>query len=85
MSLEDRSGRIRHESARPIWQQVSDDLAAEITSGALPADTRLPSEAELASQYGVARVSVRRAIADLRSRGLAVTIHGRGTFTAENP
>lgn len=85
MSLEDRSGRIRHESARPIWQQVSDDLAAEITSGALPADTRLPSEAELSAQYGVARVSVRRAIADLRARGLVVTIHGRGTYTAEQP
>ncbi|MGE5134359.1 MAG: GntR family transcriptional regulator [Gemmatimonadota bacterium] len=85
MSLEDRSGRIRHDSARPIWQQVSDDLAAEIASGALPPDTRLPSEAELSSQYGVARVSVRRAIADLRSKGLVVTVHGRGSYTAERP
>jgi DNA-binding GntR family transcriptional regulator len=85
VSLEDRSSRIRHESARPVWQQVSDDLAAEIASGTLPADTRLPSEAELSAQYGVARVSVRRAIADLRSKGLVVTVHGRGTYTAERP
>jgi DNA-binding GntR family transcriptional regulator len=41
-------------------------------------DTRLPSEAELAVQYGVARVTVRRAIALLRERGKVVTVHGRG-------
>ncbi len=83
MSLEDRSGRIRHESATPVWAQVAADLAADIASGALRPDTRLPSETELSAQYGVARVSVRRAVADLRSRGLVVTIHGRGTFVAE--
>jgi DNA-binding GntR family transcriptional regulator len=40
---------------------------------------------ELAEQYGVARVSVRRAIEQLRERGKVVTVHGRGTYVAPNP
>jgi len=34
------------------------------------------------AQYGVARVTVRRAIALLRDRGKVVTVHGRGSYVA---
>jgi DNA-binding GntR family transcriptional regulator len=40
---------------------------------------------ELAQQYGVSRVSVRRAIALLRDRGKVVTVHGRGSYVAMLP
>lgn len=79
--LDDRAGRIRHESSVPVATQVARDIEADIDAGRIPPDTRLPSEAELAQQYGVARMTVRRAIAQLRERGKVVTIHGRGTFT----
>ncbi|MFD7657024.1 GntR family transcriptional regulator [Actinosynnema sp. NPDC059797] len=69
-----------HQAARFIWQQVADDLAAEIDAGDLPSGSRLPSEAELAVIYGVARMTVRRAIADLAERDKVVRLHGRGTF-----
>jgi GntR family transcriptional regulator len=82
MSLEDRSGRINHGSATPVPSQVATDIEADIDAGTLEPDTRLPSEAELATQYGVARVSVRRAIERLRERGKVVTVHGRGTYVA---
>jgi GntR family transcriptional regulator len=82
MSLEDRSGRINHGSATPVPVQVAADIEADIDAGAVAPDTRLPSEAELAMQYGVARVSVRRAIEKLRERGKVVTVHGRGTYVA---
>jgi len=85
MSLDDRSGRIRHDSAKSVPVQVAADIEKDIDSGRLAPDTRLPSEAELAAQYGVARVSVRRAIEQLRERGKVVTVHGRGTFVAERP
>lgn len=80
MSLEDRSSRIRHDSATPVTVQVAVDIEADIDAGRLSPDTRLPSEAELATQYGVARVTVRRAIAQLRDQGKVVTVHGRGTY-----
>jgi GntR family transcriptional regulator len=85
MSLDDRSSRIKHDSAKSVPIQVAADIEADIDSGALEPDTRLPSEAELATQYGVARVSVRRAIELLRERGKVLTFHGRGTYVAEKP
>jgi DNA-binding GntR family transcriptional regulator len=60
--------------------QVAADIEADIDAGKLAPDTRLPSEAELAEQYGVARVSVRRAIAELHERGKVITFQGRGTY-----
>jgi len=43
---------------------------------------RLPPERELASDYGVAYDTVRRAMALLRERSLIITVHGRGTYVA---
>jgi len=85
VSLDDRSRRIKHESATPVSVQVAADIEADIVAGRLAPDTRLPSEAELSQQYGVARVSVRRAIQQLRERGKVVTVHGRGTYVTLNP
>lgn len=80
MALEDRSGRIKHDSATSVTVQVAADIEADIDARRLAPDTRLPSEAELAIQYGVARVTVRRAIALLRERSKVVTVHGRGSY-----
>jgi GntR family transcriptional regulator len=82
MSLDDRSDRINHDSAVTVTDQVTEDIEADIDAGRIAPDTRLPTEAELAGQYGVSRVTVRRAIAVLRDRGKVVTVHGRGTYTA---
>ena len=80
MSLPDRSGRINHGSATPVSVQVAADIEADIDAGKLAPDTRLPSEVELSVQYGVARVTVRRAIELLRDQGKVITVHGRGTY-----
>jgi DNA-binding GntR family transcriptional regulator len=82
MSLEDRSARINHDAARPLWQQVADDLRADITTGHLTAGTRLPAEHELATQYGVSRVTVRHAIKALAGEHRVEVVQGRGTFIA---
>ena len=82
MSLDDRSSRIRHDSSVPVATQVARDIEKDIRAGVLAPDTRLPSEVELAEQYGVARMTVRRAVARLRDNGLVVTVHGRGSFVA---
>ena len=85
VSLDDRSARINHGSATVVPAQVASDIEADIDAGRLAPDTRLPSEAELAVQYGVARVSVRRAMELLRERGKVVTVHGRGSFVTPKP
>jgi len=85
MSFDDRSGRINHGSSKAVPAQVAADIEADIDAGRLAPDTRLPSEADLAAQYGVARVSVRRAIEQLRERGNVVTFQGRGTYVTPKP
>lgn len=44
------------------------------------ADTKLPSENQIAQSYGVSRVTVRRALDELEQEGIIMRIHGRGTF-----
>lgn len=45
----------------------------------------LPSERELAQEWGVARMTIRRALAELVNAGLARTVHGSGTVRAAQP
>ncbi len=67
------------DSAEFVYVQVADDLAARVTSGEFPLGSRLPNETELAESYGVARMTVRRALEVLRDRGIIRTLHGRGS------
>lgn len=82
MIFDDRSGLIRHGGSQLLWRQVADDIAALIRSGRLPADSRLPTELELAERYGVSRPTIRSALDFLRRQGLVTVIHGRGTFVS---
>lgn len=70
---------------RPLYAQVADAIAAAIADGRLEADDRLPSERDLAREWGVAYDTVRRAMEELRDRGLIVTVHGLGTYVKEPP
>jgi GntR family transcriptional regulator len=63
-----------------IYVQIADQLAERIRSGELQPGARLPSEIQLADEYGVARLTARRAARELVSRGLARTLPGKGTF-----
>ncbi len=54
-------------------------------SGLLEPGQRMPSEHELALEYGTSRPTVRRAYATLRGEGLIVTEQGRGTFIRPKP
>jgi GntR family transcriptional regulator len=82
MSLPDKRDRINHRAPRLLWQQVYDDLLSEIRSGELAVDERLPSEFEMAEQYGVSRDVIRRAKEVLAGEGWLIVLHGRGTFVA---
>jgi DNA-binding GntR family transcriptional regulator len=68
-----------------IYARVADHVAARISSGELAPGARLPGERDLAAEYQVALGTVRRAIEELRSRGLVVTLPAKGTFVAPAP
>lgn len=75
---------LSHDSSRPLYSQVEDELRKAILSGEYPPHSRLPSEKELCSRFAVSRITIRRAIADLESSGMIYTVHGKGTFVRSN-
>jgi GntR family transcriptional regulator len=74
------AGKIDQRSAVPAYRQLADILQRQIEAGDLQPDSQLPSETTLIQTYGVARGTVRQAIAVLRDRDLVVTVQGRGTY-----
>ena len=67
-----------------VWQQVAARIEAQITDGTLPPGAMLRGERAMAEEYGVAVGTVRRAMEDLRERGLIVTLPHKGTYVAES-
>ncbi|PJE97417.1 GntR family transcriptional regulator [Streptomyces carminius] len=68
-----------------VYVALADHITARVAAGELRPGARLPAERTLAEEYGVAYMTVRRATALLRERGLIVTVHGKGTFVVEQP
>ncbi|MFD9437395.1 GntR family transcriptional regulator [Streptomyces sp. NPDC060006] len=66
-----------------VYVAIADHIAARIAAGELRPGARLPAERDLATEYGVAYLTVRRAAQVLRERELIVTVHGKGTFVAD--
>src|SRR6266545_2897175 len=64
----------------PLVEQAIDRLREQVTSGAWPVGTRLPSEAALAAELGVGRSTIREAIRALASTGMVESRQGAGTF-----
>lgn len=66
-----------------IYVQLADRIGEQISSGDLPAGSKLPSELEMADEYGIARLTARRTMRLLAERGLVKTLPGKGTFVLE--
>jgi DNA-binding GntR family transcriptional regulator len=68
-----------------VWRQLADDLSARIADGTYPLGSPLPAEDELANEYAVARMTVRRALAELRKRKLIKNLHGHRNAVVAMP
>jgi GntR family transcriptional regulator len=68
---------------RPVYINIRDDLRARLVAGEWAAGERLPAEADLAANYGVARMTIRQAIGVLASEGAVVRRQGVGTFAVD--
>ncbi|MFJ8105494.1 FadR/GntR family transcriptional regulator [Streptomyces sp. NPDC096132] len=63
-----------------LSDQVIARLRRQITSGAWPVGSRIPTETELVEQLGVARNTVREAVRALAHTGLLDIRHGSGSY-----
>lgn len=71
---------LNAEQASPLYRQLMIHLRSDIASGVYPVHSRIPSEQELCESYGVSRVTVRKALAELTRDGLLERHQGKGTF-----
>jgi GntR family transcriptional regulator len=71
---------IESSASQPRHEQVSEWLRGQIEQGVYRPGDRLPSETELGEQFGVSRITVRRALHTLESDELIFRRHGLGTF-----
>ncbi|MER5490192.1 GntR family transcriptional regulator [Streptomyces sp. NPDC002490] len=77
--------QISPHTPRAPYMRVRDALAADIAAGVYGPGAAIPSEAELAVMYGVAKMTARRAVRELRERGLVYTEWGKGSFVVGGP
>lgn len=75
---------MRGASAGPLYRQIEEDLRARIRAGEFAPGVALPTEEQIGQQYGVSRITVRRAIEDMARDLIVVRRHGVGTFVAES-
>jgi GntR family transcriptional regulator len=65
-----------------LYSRIETVLASEIADGVLKVGDQLPTEDSLIARFGVSRITVRRAIQNLVSRGIVEIRRGKGTFVA---
>ena len=62
------------------YEAIASDLRKQITDGVFTPGQQLALEKEMCTQYGVSRITIKRAVDELVKEGLVVKRRGSGTF-----
>ncbi|MFH0991216.1 MAG: GntR family transcriptional regulator [bacterium] len=68
----------------PLYVQVANDIKAKIVSGALKAGDQLATQSELAKQYSVSLITIKKAISELIREGVVYARAGKGTYITKS-
>jgi GntR family transcriptional regulator len=68
-----------------LYRKVAEDIKTAIAAGTYPANTKLPSESELAERYSVSRGTIRQAFAALRADGVIASRRGARRVVVGGP
>jgi GntR family transcriptional regulator, histidine utilization repressor len=68
---------------QPRYRAIKQTLLARIEDGVLPSGSRVASENELAAEFGVSRMTARRALDALADEGVLIRTQGLGSFVAD--
>lgn len=69
----------------PRYRKIRADIESLIQKGHLAVGSQVPTEQQLCEQYGVSRITARRALEELRAANLIERIAGRGSFVRATP
>jgi len=73
---------ISNASSEPIYEQISQQIKAQIISGDLKEGDGLPSIRKLAKELYISVITTKRAYEELEKEGFIDTVGGKGTFVA---
>ncbi|MFS0773782.1 GntR family transcriptional regulator [Sphingomonas sp. 1P08PE] len=82
MSFSEKIGRFRPDNPAPLYLQLQQLLRDAVQRQLLTTDEAIPAERDLAIEYDVSRITVRKAIGTLVEEGLLTRRRGAGTFVA---
>lgn len=71
--------------SQPKYLAIFAELRGRILDGRLAPSEQLPSQQELATEFGVTIMTLRQAIAELEAEGLIWVSRGRGSFVVDQP
>ena len=73
---------LRNGGDKPIYEQIADQIRAQILSGALKAGDALPSMRLLARDLRISVITTKRAYEELELEGFLASVPGKGCFVA---
>lgn len=82
MSFSSSIGRFREDNPAPLYVQLQQLIREAIKRNILAQDDAIPAERDLAEEYAVSRITVRKALGGLVEEGLLTRRRGAGTFVA---
>lgn len=71
---------LQSNSSKPLYLQIEDDIKQSVRLKKYKPGDKMLSEDELCTQYGVSRITVRRAMQDLVDAGILERLRGKGTY-----
>ncbi|MGN0988752.1 MAG: GntR family transcriptional regulator [Eubacteriales bacterium] len=75
---------IDFQSRTPVFEQIINQVENFVLAGVLHPDDKLPSIRELTAQIGVNPNTIQKAYNELDSRGIIISVNGRGCFISKN-
>lgn len=74
---------LKQDAITPLYVQLMDELETSIRNGVYKPGDKIMTEAEMAREYGVSLITVRKAVGSLMEKGLVVRKQGKGTFVTK--
>ncbi len=74
--------KLNYRDAKPIYEQVKDDLRRLMITGAIREGEQIPSVREMAVRLSINPNTIQKAYHDLEQEGYIYMISGKGSFAA---
>ncbi|MBD5139428.1 MAG: GntR family transcriptional regulator [Ruminococcus sp.] len=73
---------IKNKSDMPIYEQIEEQIKAQILEGKAAEDEQLPSIRQLARDLKISVITTTRVYTDLAEEGFIISVAGKGYFVA---